>query len=141
MKFKNYVLLKEASTRTAAKTGLYPLGYGGIGNYPDAWWISAAADAFLYITQDKRLYHNGDGPPHSIEHLPGHKQYGDKVNNGDHEPFDINHLSGKIVKPKPLPDVGVKFKSWLKLVTKPDEMTPPDTAAKRNAIPYRQSVI
>lgn len=131
MKFHEYFLIKEASTRTAAKTGLYPLGYGGIGNYPDAWWLPSAADAGLYISIDKRLYDNGDHSPDNIEHLPGHKQYGDKINNGEKEPFKINHLPGKIEKPKesPLPDEGVPFKKWFKLVTKPDETIPPDTAA------------
>lgn len=131
LRFSKYVLLKEASTRTAAKTGLYPLGYGGLGNYPDAWWIPAAADAMLYITQDKRLYHNGDNPPNSITHLPGHKQYGDKVNNGDKEPFSIQHVPGdsKLPKESPLPDDSVPFKKWLKLVTDPYEIKPPDSAA------------
>lgn len=127
--FNQYMLLKEGGTRTASKTGLYPMGYGGIGNYPDAWWIPNAADAILYITTDKRLFHNGDGPPQSINHLPGHKQYGDRVNNGESEPFAINHLPGKSVPPKdsPLPDEGVPFKKWINLVTNPTEMKPPDS--------------
>lgn len=131
LRFSRYYLLKEASTRTAAKTSLYPLGYGGLGNYPDAWWIPAAADAMLYITQDKRLFHNGDNPPNSITHLPGHKQYGDKVNNGDKEPFSIENIPGKSMPPKdsPLPNDTVPFKKWLKLVTDPYEIKPPDSAA------------
>lgn len=131
LKFSKYLLLKEASTRTASKTGLYPLGYGGIGNYPDAWWIPASADAMLYITQDQRLFHNGDNPPNSIKHLPGHKQYGDKVNNGEREPFSIQNIPGKSIpsKDSPLPNDSVPFKQWLKLVTDPYEIKPPDSAA------------
>ena len=71
--FAQYVLLKEGSRLTSSKTGLYPLGYGGIGLYPDADYLTHAADAILYLTQDERLYNNQDSAPWDISHLPGHE--------------------------------------------------------------------
>ena len=102
-----------------SKTPLYPMGYGGIGLYPLSWFIPYSADAILYITQDERLYCNGDGPPFDIRHIPGHKQYGDKINNGEGKPFDITELPGKPVKPKatPLPGVIKPYTNFVKLVT------------------------
>jgi len=127
--FNEFMVLKEGGTRTAAKTELYPMGYGGIGLYPDAWWIPTAADAALYITNDERLYHNRDSAPNKISHLPGCKLFGDYPNNADGPPYDIRHVHGKSVPPKdsPLPDEGVPFKQWLKLVVKPTEISPPDS--------------
>ena len=121
--------INEDSRRTGSKTGLYPLGYAGIGLYPDADYITHAADAILYLTIDKRLYNNGDEAPFCITHLPGHEQYGDKVNNGDKEPFNIQHIEGKPVphKDSKMPGKSVSFKSFIKLVTKPKEICPPDS--------------
>jgi hypothetical protein len=92
--FADYVLLKEGSRTSSSKTGLYPLGYGGIGLYPLADYLTHAADAILYLTQDKRLYHNGDGPPFPITHLPGPTPP-ENPNSGEGPPFDIRHLYGK----------------------------------------------
>lgn len=89
--FKHYLLTEER--RTAAKTGLYPMGYGGIGLYPPQDWMPYSADAVLYLTQDERLYKNGDNAPNSITHLPGHKHW-DNPNNGTKEPFSIQHIKG-----------------------------------------------
>lgn len=128
--FGEYMLLKEGMKRTAAKSGLYPMGYGGIGNYPDAWWLPTAADSILYLTIDKRVYHNQDSPPNDIRHLlPRCKLFGDHPNNDDGPPHDITHVHGKSEPPKdsPLPDEGVPFKKWIKLVTKPSEIIPPDS--------------
>lgn len=94
LSFGEYVLLRESSARRpAAKSLLYPLGYGGLGLYPPQTWLSAAADAVLYITQDERLYNNKDAPPDDIRHIPGHKQY-DNPNTGTDEPFSIKHIPG-----------------------------------------------
>lgn len=98
--FVEYVLLKEEDRRTGAKTGLYPLGYGGIGLYPDSDYMTHSADAILYVTQDRRLYHNGDNHPFDITHIAGHKQWGDKINSGERDPFPIHQLPGKPVPPK-----------------------------------------
>lgn len=126
--FNEFMVLKEDS-RTSGKTGLYPLGYGGIGLYPDADFMNKSADAAFYLSVDSRLFRNGDSAPFSIAHLPGHEQYGDKANSGENHPFDIRHLSGDVVPPKdtPLPDEGVPFKKWLKLVVNPTEISPPDS--------------
>lgn len=67
MNFRQW-LLNEVEA-TSGKTGLYPLGYGGIGLYPLQYFLPVAADAITYISQDDRLYHNGDGPPFSIKKL------------------------------------------------------------------------
>jgi len=95
--FKDYLLaeeiLLERQRRTASKSGLYAMGYGGIGLYPPQDWMNTSADALLYLTQDKRLYSNGDGPPDDIRHLPGHKQWKD-ANTGTKAPYDIRHLHG-----------------------------------------------
>jgi hypothetical protein len=127
--FTDYLMLKEGSRNSSSKTGLYPLGYGGIGLYPDADYLTHAADAVLYLTQDKRLFSNQDYGPDDITNLPGHKLYGDRVNNGENEPFAIKHIPGEIVKPQgKMPPGDVKpFSSWLKLVQKPTTISPPDS--------------
>ena len=91
MSFKNWMIIQEG--QTSGKTGLYPLGYGGIGLYPIQSYIPRSADAFLYISLDDRLYDNGDGPPFDIRHIPGHKQY-KNPNSGTKEPFNIRHIKG-----------------------------------------------
>jgi hypothetical protein len=124
--FTEYVTLREGARLTSSKTGLYPLGYGGIGLYPNADYLTHAADAILYLTQDSRLYDNGDKAPFDISHLPGHTQYGDRVNSGEAEPFDIRDLPGKVVPPKetPVPGKIVPFKGFVKLVTDPKTISP-----------------
>ena len=124
--FTEYLLLKEGSRLSSSKTGLYPLGYGGIGLYPDADYLTHAADAILYLTIDKRLYNNGDSPPFDITHLPGGEDYGDRVNSGEKEPFDITNIPGKSVPPKdtPVPGKIIPFKDFIKLVTKPTTISP-----------------
>lgn len=125
----NEYLIKEDDRRTGSKTGLYPLGYGGIGLYPDADMMTHSADAAFYLTNDKRLYRNGDSAPFSITHLPGHKQYGDRINSGEHNPFKISHLPGDVIPPKdsPLQGKSITFKSFVKLVQEPKEIYPPDS--------------
>ena len=100
MNFKNWLHNQEkqyleGNTRTAGKTLLYPLGYGGIGLYPTAWYMPYSADAVYYISNDERFSKNGDGPPFDIRHLPGHKQF-KNPNNGDGPPHDISELPGKV---------------------------------------------
>ena len=104
-------------------------GYGGIGLYPDADYLTHAADAVLYLTIDKRLYHNGDEAPFSITHLPGHELHGNDVNNGDEKPFPITHVHGKSVPPKDttVPGKVVSFKSFVNLVLEPKTIAPPDS--------------
>jgi len=47
MNFKEW-LLNEVEA-TSGKFGLYPPGYGGIGLYPDLYFIPIAADAITYL--------------------------------------------------------------------------------------------
>ena len=126
-KFNEYLVLKE-SRRTGSKTGLYPLGYGGVGLYPDADMMTQSADAVFYLSIDNRLFNNGDEAPFSITHLPGHKQY-EQPNSGENSPFDINHIPGDIITPKdsPLSGKSMPFKSFVKLIEKPKEIMPPDS--------------
>ena len=86
--------------------------------------MTHAADAVLYLTMDTRLYSNGDSAPFSIAHIPGDEGYGDDFHTGDAKPFSIQHLPGSIVKPKAIPDAGVPFKDFVKLVTRPETFSP-----------------
>lgn len=123
------MVLKEDDRRTGSKTGLYPMGYGGIGLYPDADMMTHSADAVFYLSQDTRLFNNGDSAPFSITHLPGHKQYGDGINSGEGHPFNISHLPGEVIPPKDstMPGKSTPFKSFVKLVQHPKEIQPPDS--------------
>ena len=92
LSFKNWLSFNEG--KTSGKTGLYPLGYGGIGLYPLQTYLPPSADALLYISIDDRLYKNGDGPPFDIRHLPGEPKFKGDGNNGTKAPFDIRHIEG-----------------------------------------------
>jgi hypothetical protein len=106
MNFYQLSLLMEADLllmeRPAAKTGLYPWGYDGIGLFPPAYFIPSAADAIYYISIDDRILKHHEGPPFDITHI--HSP--DAVI----EPSDHN-MPGREVKPKSLssPKLG-KFK-------------------------------
>ena len=119
MNFKKWLQISEG--KTAARSPLYPLGYGGIGLYPYEYWLPSTADALVYMMDDPRLcyFKNGEGPPFkithiygapswpvgknphcgekapfSIVHVPGHGSWPDNksANNGDGEPFSIKHI-------------------------------------------------
>lgn len=94
MNFKEFLELKEGTT-IGAKSSLYPLGYGGLGLYPLQHFMPYSADALVYISNDKRLYKNGDGAPFSIKHIKGKPSFPEtkNPNNGDGEPFSIKHIS------------------------------------------------
>lgn len=91
MNFKEW-LLKEGSN-PGAKTGLYPLGYGGIGLYPTAWYPTRSADAIYYLSIDERIYKSKDGGQFSISHL--HPKAPNKMNKGENGTWNISHLKGK----------------------------------------------
>jgi len=61
--------------------------------------------------------------------LPGHEQYGDRVNSGENKPFDIRDIPGKSVPPKDnkMPGKSMPFKSFVKLVEKPKTIAPKDS--------------
>jgi hypothetical protein len=65
--FEYLAIIKEGAT--SAKTGLYPLGYGGIGNYPPEYAIPSSADALYYISADERLQKVWEKEPFKIDHL------------------------------------------------------------------------
>jgi hypothetical protein len=54
---------------TSGKTGLYPLGYGGIGNYPPEYMLPQSADAIYYLSADERLQKVWEKEPFKIDHL------------------------------------------------------------------------
>lgn len=85
MNFKEFL----ESADPGSKTGLYPLGYGGIGLYPPAWYITRSADAIYYYTIDERIYKSKDGGDFNIKHLPG-KQI--KQNSGDGGTWNIKNI-------------------------------------------------
>ena len=91
MNFKEW-LLKESSN-TSGKTGLYPLGYGGIGLFPPQWYISRSADAIFYLSIDDRIYKGKDDESFDITHLPG--KVPSSLNKGDAGVWDISHIKGK----------------------------------------------
>ena len=88
MNFKDW-LLKEA--QEGAKTGLYPLGYGGIGLYPPQWYLTRSADAIFYLSLDDRIYKGKDHP--RLKKLPEPSEK--KLDSGEGPLWDISHLDGK----------------------------------------------
>jgi len=87
--FKEW-LFKEIEA-TSGKTGLYPLGYGGIGLYPVQYYMPIAADSILYVSIDDRLYKNGDGPPWPIKHIKTAPSWPPTLNpnTGPYKPFKL----------------------------------------------------
>lgn len=91
MNFREW-LVKEGSN-PGAKTGLYPLGYGGVGLYPPQWYLTRSADAIFYLSIDERIYSGKDGGKFDITHLAGKPNQ--KMNGGEKGIWDISHLDGK----------------------------------------------
>jgi hypothetical protein len=52
--FDEFLLLKEGNTRTALNSVLYPLGYGGLGNYPPSHYIPQAAECRFIHFQGRK---------------------------------------------------------------------------------------
>ena len=101
--FKEWIQNKHPSfiaegTNPGAKTGLYPLGYGGIGLYPPQWYPTRSADAIFYMSIDDRICKNSDGGKFSIKHIPGSPP--SSMNSGDKGSWDISHLKGKPSHPQ-----------------------------------------
>ena len=91
LNFKNW-LLNEGSN-PGSKTGLYPLGYGGIGLYPPQWYLTRSADAIFYLSIDDRIYKGKDGGQFDITHIPGESNK--SAGSGDGGLWDITHIKGK----------------------------------------------
>jgi len=79
-------------TNPGAKTGLYPLGYGGIGLYPPQWYPTRSADAIFYLSIDDRIYKSKDGGSFDITHLPG--KVNNSLNRGEDGVWNISHIGG-----------------------------------------------
>lgn len=91
MNFKEW-LIKEGSN-PGSKTGLYPLGYGGIGNYPPPWYMNRSADAIYYLSIDDRIYKGNDGGSFDIKHIAG--KVAEKMNSGERGIWNILHIGKK----------------------------------------------
>lgn len=90
MKFKEWLSLNEGSN-PGGKTGLYPLGYAGIGLYPPQWYPTRSADAIFYMSIDDRVYKSKDHP--KLKNLDkGGSQ--DKLNSGEDGLWNIKHIKG-----------------------------------------------
>jgi hypothetical protein len=72
---------------------LYPLGYGGIGLYPPAWYLTRSADAIFYLSIDERIYKGDDGGDFDITKMPRSPKK--EFNSGESGLWDITHLKGK----------------------------------------------
>jgi hypothetical protein len=97
MNFKEWLsqsdeILLERSN-SSGKTGLYPLGYGGIGLYPPQWYLTRSADAIFYLSIDDRIYKGKDGGSFNISHIPGKPPQ--NLNSGEKGLWKINHIKGK----------------------------------------------
>jgi hypothetical protein len=55
--------------KTSGKTGLYPIGYQGVGQYPPEYMLPGSADAIYYISADERLQKCWEKEPFKIDHL------------------------------------------------------------------------
>jgi len=68
IKFYKYLQVINEG-KTSGKTGLYPLGYGGVGQYPPEYLLPGSADAIYYISADERLQKCWEKEPFKIDHL------------------------------------------------------------------------
>ena len=97
-KFNKWLEINHSDTLSegsnpGSKTGLYPLGYGGIGLYPPAWYLTRSADAIFYLSIDDRIYKGNDGGDFNISNLPGRPEKNSQPGEGGI--WDITHLGGK----------------------------------------------
>lgn len=90
MNFREWLAVEGSNP--GAKTGLYPLGYGGIGLYPDAWYPTRSADAIYYMSIDERIYKGNEGKPFDITRLPPRSDV--RMNAGEGGVWDIRGLKG-----------------------------------------------
>ena len=88
MDFREWLIFEGSNP--GGKTGLYPLGYGGIGLYPAQWYATRTADAIFYMSIDDRIYNAKD---HKLKKLPG--SVPEKMNSGDGGAWDISHIGGE----------------------------------------------
>lgn len=125
MSFDQFLNLNEGH-RNAGKTGLYPFGYDGIGNYPPADILTSAGDAIYYLSIDDRFSSWWEGSPFSIDHIPGKpvepKEHGmpgilkpptSSKMPGKHTPHQDHGMPGTEIKPKDSPLPGAPTRDCL----------------------------
>jgi len=124
LQFAEWLLLVESSRNPGTKSGLYPLGYDGIGNYPPADILTNSADAITYLDMDQRLFKTHDGAPFDIKHISGKAiEPGEHGMPGHVIPWPAGTKPAPIAYKLPPGDV-VRPTSWVKLVTKPQLFAP-----------------
>ncbi len=129
MNFKEWLQLDESSSRRPGnKTGLYPLGYGGIGLYPLQDYLTHSADAITYMSMDDRLKCK-EGGSFDITHLKPYPTMTHQLHPFDKPKFPKGWKKGHVVEPKddrapgksvppkgtPLPGKIVSPKKWVKV--------------------------
>lgn len=119
--YQFYVKLQEGATY--GKTGLYPLNYQGVGQYPPAYLLPASADAIYYISMDDRLQKIWEKEPFKIDHLAPHPLWTHKQGTKQYVAATAKMPPGKIVAPKP-PKLNGKV---IKPKGKPHPCLPKDT--------------
>jgi len=96
--FKKWLINENSNV---GKTGLYPLGYSGIGLYPPQWYLTRSADAIFYLSIDDRIYNSKDGGSFDITHLPKNSSYPKQpkkpfaLKSGEGGEYNIKNLPGK----------------------------------------------
>jgi hypothetical protein len=91
-------ILKEG--QTSGKTGLYPLSYQGVGQYPPAYLIPASADAIYYISVDDRLQKIWEKEPFKIDHLKPQPIFTPKNGTKNYVAATAKLPPGNVVPPK-----------------------------------------
>lgn len=86
--------------KTFGKTGLYPLGYQGIGQYPPAYLIPQSADAIYYISADDRLQHYWEKSPFKIDHIKPSPVFTKPQGKKLYVAAKANMPPGEVVEPK-----------------------------------------
>lgn len=94
---------KLTEGQTSGKTGLYPLGYGGIGNYPPEYMLPQSSDAIYYISADERLQKCWEKAPFKIDHLKPTPVWTKKYGKKAYVAATAKLPPGKVVPFKPLP--------------------------------------
>jgi hypothetical protein len=110
LKFYEYIkVINEGAT--FGKTGLYPLGYQGVGQYPPAYLMPASADAIYYISMDDRLQKIWEKEPFKIDHLKPTPIWTHRQGSKKYVAQKAKMPPGKVVAPK-TPKLNGKIKPY-----------------------------
>lgn len=96
-KFKEWIEIKHPEfinegSNPGSKTGLYALGYGGVGLYPPQWYLTRSADAIYYLSQDERIYKAEEKGQFDISHIPAEPKINTKMNCGEGGVWNIKKI-------------------------------------------------